>query len=135
MFERFAPPALARAAAAHPWRTVALWGGLLVISFGLIGTLMSSATTTKVGFVTSPESATAQHRITHTIGVKAADTEMVVVTSPSGSVATPGARAAVAGLVRKLDALAPEVVAHVASPFAAGLVSKDGRSALIPVTM
>jgi RND superfamily putative drug exporter len=137
MFRWLSPPVLARACAAHPRRTVALWAFILVGSLGVVGTLLGSATTTKVNFVTSPESATAARLIQSTIGVTTADTEMVVVTSSSGSVTSPASRAAIAALTRRLERLGPGVVARVTSPFLepATLVSKDGTAALIPVTM
>jgi RND superfamily putative drug exporter len=137
MFRWLSPPVLAHAAATHPKRVLAVWAVVLVVSLGIVATLLGSATTTKVNFVTSPESATAARLIQHTIGITAADTEMVVVTSHDGSVTSPAARTAIAGVVARLDALGPGVVARVTSPFLAPgtLVSKDGTTALIPVTM
>jgi RND superfamily putative drug exporter len=137
MFGWLAPPVLARAAAAHPRRTLAVWALVLVVSLGVVGTLLGSATTTKVGFVSSPESATAARLIQHTIGITSADTEMVVVSSRPGPVTSPSSRVAIAALTRRLEALGPGVVARVTSPFLspATLVSKDGTTALIPVTM
>ena len=126
-----APPSLARAAAAHPRRTLALWGVVLVLSLGIVATLLGSATTTKVGFVSSPESAQAADQIKHTIGVTTSDTEMVVVRSTTGSLRTPAAQAALAALAHRLTALGPDVVDRV-SP---AVVSKGGATALIPVTM
>jgi RND superfamily putative drug exporter len=137
MFRWLSPPVLAAAAARHPRRTVALWALVLVASLGVVGTLLGSATTTKVGFVTSPDSATAARLIQDKIGVTTADTEMVVVASRSGSVTSPASRAAIATLTGRLEALGPGVVARVASPFLgpSRLVSNDDTTALIPVTM
>jgi putative drug exporter of the RND superfamily len=137
MFRWLSPPVLARASAAHPRRTLALWAILLAVSLGIVGTMLGGATTTKVGFVTSPESATAARLIQNTIGVTTADTEMVVVTSHSGSVTSPASRAAIVALTGRLEALGPGIVARVSSPFRAPaqLVAKDGTTALIPVTM
>ena len=138
MFRFASPPNLARAAVAHPRRVVAAWVGLLVVSMVIVATLLSSATTTKVGFVTSPESAQAQHLITHTIGVTSADTEMVVVSTGSGKVTDPATRDRISSLAARIGSLGPTVVSRVESPFAPGahgLVSADGSTALIAVTM
>jgi RND superfamily putative drug exporter len=136
---RFAsPPNLARTAVAHPRRVVAAWAVLLVVSLAIVATLLSGATTTKVGFVTSPESAQAQQQITHTIGVTSADTEMVVVSAGSGKVTDPATRARITTLAARIGSLGPSIVSRVESPFAPGargLVSSDGTTALIPVTM
>ncbi len=138
MLSLFSPPSLARASAAHPRRTVAIWAVLVVASMAAVATLLPSATTTKVGFVSSPESATANELITHRIGVKSADTEMVVITVASGSVSDPANRARIESLAGRLSRLAPDIVQRVSDPFASGatgLISKDGSTALIPVTM
>ncbi len=132
------PPHLARAAATRPRRTLAIWGAVLVASIAIVATLLSSATTTGVNFITSPESATAYHRISHTIGVTSVDTEMVVVTAASGHPTSPPARTAVMKLEQRLRALGPAVVSRVGSPYAPdshGLVSSDRTTVLIPVTM
>ena len=137
MLRAISPPALAQAAVRHPRRTVAIWAALLVASLGVVGTLLSSATTTNVGFTTTPESARAAALITHRIGMQNADTEMVVVSAVHGTVTTPAARAEIERLTVQLTGLGSGVVQRVQSPFAgaAGLVSRDQRTALIPVTM
>ncbi len=131
MLAHLSPPSLARRAAAHPKRTVALWAVLLLVSLVVVGAFLGSATTTTVGFVSTPESALAQNRIEHTIGVKTVDTEMVVVRSAAGSLGTPQARAALATLRRRLEDLGPAIAERVGAP----VVSKDGTTALVPVTM
>jgi putative drug exporter of the RND superfamily len=138
MISFLSPPSLARAAAARPRRTVAIWAVLLVASMAVVATLLPGATTTKVGFVSSPESATANDLITNTIGIASADTEIVVVTADGGSVTDPANRARIQKLALTLSRLGPDVVRRVADPFAPGAtgeISKDGTTALIPVTM
>ena len=88
--------------------------------------------------MTSPESARAASAITHQIGLPDSDTEMVVVKVSHGSVADPVSRSQIAALASKLSALGPDIVTRVQSPFAPGathLVSANGTTALIPVTM
>ena len=47
---------LARASSLHPWRTLALWGGVLVLSVAAIGGLLGSALTTDAEMTNDPES-------------------------------------------------------------------------------
>jgi RND superfamily putative drug exporter len=138
MLSLLSPSSLARASAAHPRRTVATWAVLLAASMAAVATLLPSATTTKVGFVSSPESATANDLITHRIGVKNADTEMVVISVAHGSVSDPANRTRIESLAARLSRLGPDIVQRASDPFApgaTGLISKDGSTALIPVTM
>jgi hypothetical protein len=83
MFRSLSPPALARAAAAHPRRTLAIWAVVLVASLASVALLLPTATTSTVGFVNQPESAAANALIKNQIGVRTDDTEMVVVTAPA----------------------------------------------------
>jgi uncharacterized membrane protein YdfJ with MMPL/SSD domain len=138
MLRSLSPPALARSAAAHPRRTLAIWGALLVASLASVALLLPSATTTTVGFVNQPESAAANNLIKNQIGVRTEDTEMVVVSAPGGSLGDAANRARIDRLTRSLEDLGPSIVKRVSDPFApgaSGLVSRDGTTALIPVTM
>ena len=138
MFRSLSPPALARAAASHPRRTLAIWAVVLVASLASVALLLPTATTSTVGFVNQPESAAANDLIKHQIGVRTDDTEMVVVTAPGGSIGDAANRARIDRLSKNLEDLGPSIVKRVSDPFAPGvkgLVSHDGTAALIPVTM
>ena len=138
MFRSLSPPALARAAASHPRRTLAIWAVVLVASLASVALLLPTATTSTVGFVNQPESAAANDLIKNQIGVRTDDTEMVVVTAPGGSIGDAANRARIDRLSKNLEDLGPSVVKRVSDPFALGvngLVSRDGTAALIPVTM
>jgi RND superfamily putative drug exporter len=138
MLRSLSPPALARAAASHPRRTLAIWAVVLVASLASVALLLPTATTSTVGFVNQPESAAANALIRHQIGIRTEDTEMVVVTAPGGSITDAANRARIDRLSTNLENLGPAVVKRVTSPFAPGvkgLVSQDGTAVLIPVTM
>ncbi|HEX5260803.1 MAG TPA: MMPL family transporter [Gaiellales bacterium] len=138
MFRSLSPPALARAAASHPRRTLAIWAVVLVASLASVALLLPSATTSTVGFVNQPESAAANDLIKNQIGVRTDDTEMVVVTAPGGSIGDAANRARIDRLSKNLEDLGPSIVTRVSDPFAPGvngLVSRDGTAALIPVTV
>ncbi len=138
MFRSLSPPALARAAASHPRRTLAIWAVVLVASLASVALLLPTATTSTVGFVNQPESAAANDLIKNQIGVRTDDTEMVVVTAPGGSIGDAANRARIDRLRKNLEDLGPSIVKRVSDPFAPGvngLVSRDGTAALIPVTM
>ena len=138
MFRSLSPPALARAAASHPRRTLAIWAVVLVASLASVALLLPTATTSTVGFVNQPESAAANDLIKNQIGVRTDDTEMVVVTAPGGSIGDAANRARIDRLSKNLEDLGPSIVKRVSDPFAPGvkgLVSRDGTAVLIPVTM
>lgn len=65
------------------------------------------------------------------LGVQAS--EMFLVTSRDGAVTAPAPRAAVTDLLGRLRA--SDEVTDATDPYAAGLVSEDGRSVLVQVTM
>ena len=138
MFRSLSPPALARTAASHPRRTLAIWAVVLVASLASVALLLPTATTSTVGFVNQPESAAANDLIKNQIGVRTDDTEMVVVTAPGGSIGDAANRARIDRLSKNLEDLGPSIVKRVSDPFAPGvkgLVSRDGTAVLIPVTM
>ena len=138
MLRSLSPPALARASASHPRRTLAIWAVVLVASLASVALLLPTATTSTVGFVNQPESAAANHLIKNQIGIRTDDTEMVVVSAPGGSIGDTANRARIDRLSTNLENLGPSVVTRVTDPFSPGvkgLVSQDGTAALIPVTM
>ena len=59
---------------------------VLVASLASVALLLPTATTSTVGFVNQADSAAANALIKNQIGVRTDDTEMVVVTTPGGSI-------------------------------------------------
>ena len=131
----FTPVRWATASAAHPRRVVAVWALLLVVSAGIAGTLLKSATTTQVSFVNTPESKRADRLISGVIGVHSQDTETVVIRSATGGEPP---RAAVERLAGRIDALGGGVVSAVVTPWnggGPGMISRDRSVVLLGVVM
>ena len=96
---------LARASSLHPWRTLALWGVVLVLSLAAIGGLLGSSLTTDAEMTNDPESyrgydLLAEHFPPSSDYVN----ELVVVRSASVRVEDPSFRGAVERLARELEA-------------------------------
>jgi RND superfamily putative drug exporter len=136
MLSGLSPADWAKRSAAHPWRVIAIWGVVFAVSVVVIGALLSGVLSSDQTFVNTPESMRAQNAIEQQIGVKDAVVEDVIVTTSSG-LQDSATRDVVAGLVGKLRGLGPAVVSTVTSPLTGdgSLISKDGRTAVIPVVM
>ena len=128
----------ARGCAAHPWRTLTAWVAAAVVSAGVASALLSGALTTQSTFTGTPESQRAIDLIQQRLGRKQPILDVVIVRSATQTVASPAFRARVESLRRRLARLEPGVVAvgptfyETRSP---ALVSRDRRSALIPLSM
>ncbi|MGH2895619.1 MAG: MMPL family transporter, partial [Solirubrobacteraceae bacterium] len=129
----FTPVRWTTASAAHPRRVLAVWALALVVSAGIVGTLLKSATTTQVSFVNTPESKRADRIIAGVIGVSSQDTETVVIRTVAGGAPSP---AAVRRLAGRIDTLGPGVVSSVITPWNGGgpaMISGDRRTVLLGV--
>jgi RND superfamily putative drug exporter len=135
---------LARASARHPWRVVAAWILVLVLA-GVAASGLGDALTYQGTFTNRPESVRADDLLKHRLrgGQDRPVTETVIVRSDTATVADPAFRQVVAQTAAALRAL-PAIVAGVTTydeavaagaPDAAGLVSADRHTALIPVTL
>ena len=128
----------ARACAAHPWRTLAVWVALAVVSVGITSAFLSSSLTTESNFTGTPESQKAIDLIEQRLDRKEPVRDVVIVRSATRTVAQPGFRQRVDAIRSKLVAAAPSVV-HVGPTYYESRdpsqVSKDRRATLIQVTM
>jgi putative drug exporter of the RND superfamily len=140
----FSTAGLARASARHPWRVLAAWLLVLVLA-GVAASGLGDALTTEGDFTNRPESVRADDLLKLRLrgGQDQPVTETVVVHSDTATVEDPAFRQVVARTAADLRAL-PAVVAGVTTyddaiaagdPGAAGLVSADRRTTLIPVTL
>jgi RND superfamily putative drug exporter len=126
---------LARACAAHPWRTITAW--LLAIVLGVVGAGAGLGDLTTEGEVTNnPDSIRAEHLIDERLPDRRAATELVVVRSARLTVDQPAFRAE----VRRLAEIARSTgdVAGAAIYYQRrdpGLVSSDGHALLIPIQL
>ncbi|HEY7031503.1 MAG TPA: MMPL family transporter [Thermomicrobiales bacterium] len=135
---------LARASARHPWRVVAAWLLVLVLA-GVAATGLGDALTYQGTFTNRPESVRADDLLKQRLrgGQDQPVTETVIVRSDTATVDDPAFRQVVAqtaAALRALPAIVAEVTTHdeavaAGAPEAAGLVSADRHTALLPVTL
>ncbi len=136
MFSSLSPRALARSSAEHPKRVIWLWVATLVASMAVIAMLLADVLSPAQSFVTTPESQKAANQIELITGSPDAVVEQIVVGASTGTFADPALRTQLDALTDKMTALGPNVVASAISPTAdPRLISKDGKTAVIPVVM
>ena len=63
VLSRISTENLARASAAHPWRTILIWVAAIVVGLFLIATLLDSATSVEERFTNAPDSQVARDLI------------------------------------------------------------------------
>ncbi|MBA3337169.1 MAG: MMPL family transporter [Chloroflexia bacterium] len=134
---------LARVSSHHPWRTVGLWIVLLLV-FGGLQAVLPMKTTTDFNLLNDAESDRGWNLLTeHGIRQERSGTETVIVRSATTNVDDPAFQQAVQGVTDTLRA-DPEIVASATNFYevsaqdpnaAAGLVSNDRRTTIIPVTL
>ena len=143
---RLNPETLARASSRHPWRTVGIWVVLVAAMAFVSGRFLGGVLTQDFEFTNRPEAVRAQEVLDARFGTGAvADTEFVIVGSERLTVQDPAferavrrVQAAVAGLDGGILAGPPTSsydLAETAPDQAARLVSADGRTALITVSL
>ena len=76
----------ARACAAHPWRTVAVWVALAVVSVGITSTFLADSLTTEGDFTGTPESQRAIDLIEQRLDRKEPVRDVVIVRSATQTV-------------------------------------------------
>src|SRR5512132_31092 len=86
--------------ARHPWRTIAVWVGLVVVGVVSIGALLGGALTTEGKPTNNPQSQRAKHALSAAFRPtgSAAVTDIVVVRSPRYTVDAPEFKALVGAL-------------------------------------
>src|SRR5436190_2849884 len=126
---------LARSCSRHPGRTFAVWIGAIVVALALSATFLPGNLTTN-GYVTgNPESKQAEHLFFQRFPPdKRGVDELIVVRSPTRTVADPAFRAFVARVVRHGDATG--VVYHASTYYDThdpAFVSRDRHATVIAV--
>ncbi len=138
---------LARISATHPWRVVAAWILVLVLAVGTMGVL-GDATTTEIRFTNSPEAQTGMDVLEKAgLDDNNPTDETVIIQAKSGTVDDAAYREQVekvTSALRGMDGVViPDSVVNYyelsANPataaMAEGMVSKDRRTTLIPLTL
>ena len=122
---------IARAAARHPWRVLGLWVALLAVAYFAAGAMNLSASPSTAG----TEATRAKDLIDQRLRQQTPPQEFVVVESQATIADEKAYSTFVDSLVSNLRAL--KEVDSVASyrDGAQGLVSRDGHTVLIPVTL
>src|SRR4029453_8714279 len=134
---KFSTTSIARSCSRHAWRTLAVWGVVLVGSIAALAFVLTGFTTESAG-TNNPESERADDRLVAAFPPNPAltVTDLVVVRSDSLTVDDEGFRAFTAGLVvagREIDGVGSAVTyfdTHDRS-----LVSADRHATLIPVNI
>ena len=119
---------LARACAAHPRRTLALWGVAVVVALVLVATSLHGLTT-QAHVIGNPQSVAAINEIEKSFPDVAAQLkgDVILISSPRYTVTSPQAKAFGKELFAELMA-----TGQVSSPKFVG-VSRDGHSALVSI--
>jgi len=144
---KISPESLARASSRHPWRTLLAWVVLIAAMGAVTSSLLSGVLTQDIAFTNKPESVKAQNVIDakFTQGTKPDSTEFFIIQSASLTVDDPQFQSMVTDLKGRIAALGsglltdPPVtyydVVQQSKDRAAGLVSQDRRTTLIPVDL
>ena len=130
--------AMSRASARHPWRTIGIWALGLVTAVAVIVLLLPGTLTTQYTFLGNPDSQAGRDLLQQKLDMPQKANEVVIVRSPSQTASDPAFRAFTLGVQQRIAALGPGVVDGVASYARGGdasMVSKDGRTAIITLTM
>jgi RND superfamily putative drug exporter len=137
---RLSTDSLARACAHHPWRTVGIWLVAVVLSLGLVATLLGDVLTSEGDVTSETDSKRAEELRFERFQPTAADqereaSEVVVVSLDEGTVDDPDVQ-------ERLQALADELrgagATSVVTPFDEGgeeLVAEDRRAAVVLVAL
>src|SRR4051794_33328991 len=132
----FGPTRLAALATRRPRRVLAAWGVLVLLSLGLIGTLLASGLTSEGKLTNHPESYAAKDLIDARLPNQRKVDEVIVVRSEKTFVSDPAFARHVRTLVA--DARATHSVASIASYLdagAKGLVSADRHATMLPLVL
>ncbi len=111
------PESLARASSRHPWRTVGIWGAILVAGIVAAATLLSPVLTTDFDFTNNPEAKRAAQILAASNLKQDLTPETFVITGADGAVADPAFAATVNAALDDLRALGSESVTTVPSMF------------------
>src|SRR5713101_1232162 len=128
---------LAGASARRPWLVIGVWAAVLILSLGVIATLLGSALTTEIRLTNNPESARADSLLEKWQGVRH-DNEVIIVQSQDLTVDAPAFQARVQDIYQRITALGPGSVLGGTNYYQAkdsSLVSSDRHVTIMPFQM
>ena len=131
---------IARASSRRPWITIGIWVAIFVVAILLVGTMLEGGLTTKFVFTGNPEAKRGLDLQEVLRGGFPGTNEVVIVESETLTVRDPEFQTFVESITQQLRDLRAEVIRpatltnyyETGSPF---LLSEDGRTTLIPLTM
>jgi len=132
------PGSLARSSARHPWWTVGIWALVMIVSFGLVGSMLEDALTTEAKATNNPDSAVGETLLEERLRGPFRAQEAIIVQSESLTVDDAAFKAKVDQILGDIRALGPDVVESATSYYetsAPSFVSADKHSTFIAVTM
>ena len=132
------PEPLARRSARRPWLTIGLWVVLLVISMGLRVALFEDGVTAEFDFTNEPESKRGDNLLEDRLRGPKGTNEVVIIQSETQTVEDSEFRDTVVNLFNELVALEvirPNTLTNFSQDGRDFLVSRDGRTTIIPFTM
>ena len=134
------PEPLARRCAQRPWLTIGLWVVLLVIGIGLRVALFEDGVTAEFKFTNDPESQRGETLLEERLRGPKGTNEVVIIQSETRTVEDLEFRDTVVSLFDELVALGPDVIrretlTNFSRDGGGFLVSRDGRTTMIPFTM
>ena len=135
---RLSTRALARASALHPWRTVLVWVGVIVVALGLNFAFLQDGLTTEFAFSTDPESTRGARLLEERLRGPRPINEIIVVRSDELTVDDDVFEAMVTGLFDDVLALGSDVVEGGVNYYQFRLpafISDDRRTTIIPFVM
>ncbi len=134
--EQSATQRIAMACARRPWRTLAVWGVVLLLAIVSSALFLGSALTPEGQVTSNPDSIKGQDLLDDRFPDRNAVSETVVVVADNGNVDDPQVQQTVADL--RDEIAKAEAVRSVGDPYASnanGLISQNGDAALITVRM
>ena len=132
----FGPRRVAEFATRRPKRVLAMWGVVVLVSMGLVGTLLGSGLTSDSSLTNHPESDKAQQLIDQRLPGQDTVDEIIVVRSERLTVADPAFAARVRSLTRAIRANGGVTQTFTyLDPGGRILVSSDRHAAALTVTL
>lgn len=133
----FSTQSVTRFSARKPWTVIALWAVGFVLALGLTGAFLATATTTTADVASNPDSKIGKQKLEQIRGEEKAH-ESIVLRSSSLQVDDAAYKARIDEIAARVSALGPDVIESITTYSQTGipgLVSADGRTTIIPITM
>ena len=135
---RLSTESLARASAAHAWRTVAIWTVVLIVAVVLVATLLADGLTTEFRYSNNPDSKTGDALLEERLRGPRRVNEVVIVQSDELVVDDPAFERKVLELFGAITGLGTDVIQGAVNYYMfpdPAMVADDRHTTLIPLVM